>query len=223
MRLPPKARDVRGHAAIALGLLLLFSLPVATANSIPPNCYRIDPGARIILWTAENGTMTFGSPRVTLANNTSVDPPVFACMLPAEPAPRVIPEPPPPLAIMSAYTFWTGPGAVGVSWVTNVASTGRVAWGLDDGRYIAYEDFSAAQASHGVRIPLAPSDRPLHITIQAMSAAGEIVQLDLQGPPPSEAPATAPSAAPNWPAALFTSLAAIGAVVLLRKGLAGRK
>jgi hypothetical protein len=158
-----------------------------------------------------------------IGNNSSGGPIRIArlCIVSQPDPPRVSPQPPPPLSIIGAYAFWTGPGEVGVSWETNIASTGRVAWGVEPARFIGFTDFATPEGLHGARISGAPRDQPLHISIQAVSAAGEIVRMDIQGPSPQLAPA--PPAAADWPAAVVSSVAALGAVLVARRALARRK
>ena len=161
---------------------------------------------------------------VVLGNNSSARISlVRVCIDPQQNPTPTIPQVPPALAIESAYAFWTGPNEVGVSWQTNILSTGRVAWGVEPGRFIGYTDLATPEGMHGVRIAGAPRDQPLHITVQAVSAAGEILQMEIQGPSPQLAPAPPAPALPNVPLAIVTSLAAAGAVLAVRAVLSRRK
>jgi len=217
----PTKEGVRGRVAIALVILFVAPFSIAAAAQGAGDCEQF----------ADDGVTFSGQgavplrPSVVYDNNTSGGWPVVirVCIDPLPQPPRVVPQPPPPLSFTAGYAFWTGPNEVGVSWQTNVLSTGRLAWGVDPGRFIGYTDIVAPDGIHGARITDAPRDRPLHITVQAVSASGEILQMELQGPSPQLAPAPPPGPPPNVPLAIVTAIAAATAVLAVRTVLSRRK
>ena len=214
---------MRGRVAVALVIILIAPLSVAAAAAATEygDCQAFGDGGGSL--PGEGGPTA--RPTVVFDNNTSGGPVGFIriCIdLPSEP-PRSIPQPPPPLAFTGGYAFWTGPNEVGVSWQTNVPSTGRIAWGIEPGRFIGFTDVATPDGIHSLRITGAPRDHALHISVQAVSAAGEILQMELQGPAPQLAPAPPAGPAPNAPLAIVTAIAAASAVLAVRALLSRRR